>query len=117
MKTETPTTFRYDLWNFFVKNHGLILTDSELVDVIEAVKTQLKKEQSTMKLTPLHLEILSHHLNKEDGNIQICTNELTNLGLLEFDNASGFYSITDKGKAWLEHVLETPMPTMKWTWE
>lgn len=46
MNNEAPVPFRYELWNFFATNHNLNLTESELVDVIEAVKTQLEKEQS-----------------------------------------------------------------------
>lgn len=76
-----------------------------------------------MKLTPLHLEILIHHFvspepfSRNSETSRSYSDELIELGLLETGASTGIFCITDKGKAWLEHVLETPMPTMKWTWE
>lgn len=49
MNDETPTPFRYELWKFFADNHGLTLTESELVDIIQAVDSQLSKELSMAK--------------------------------------------------------------------
>lgn len=76
-----------------------------------------------MKLTPIHLEILIHHFvspepfSRNSDTIQEYHNDLLGLELLETGASTGIFCVTDKGKAWLEHILETPMPTMKWTWE
>lgn len=76
-----------------------------------------------MKLTPLHLEILLHHFvstvafRHDNECVQNARNDLMTLELLDSYEASGFFLVTDKGKAWLEHVLATPMPTHKWVWE
>lgn len=42
MNTE-PEPYRYKLWKFFADEHGLILTESELDDIVRAV-TESEKE-------------------------------------------------------------------------
>ena len=73
-----------------------------------------------MKLTPLHLEILMHYncsnnfFRASNQTIIEFHNDLVKLNLLDINNG---YFITDKGKVWLEHILETPMPVQEWVWE
>ena len=38
------TTTHFELWDFFHKTHNLILTESEILDIIELVKRSIKKD-------------------------------------------------------------------------
>lgn len=74
-------------------------------------------------LTPLHLEILIHHavcsepFRADTETIRSYRQYWVETGcLLPAKDASG-YCATEKGKAWLDKALSTPMPTQKWVWE
>lgn len=71
-------------------------------------------------MTPLHLEILMHHyvsptpFRATGEVIAQYTQNLIDMGLLRCETHC--ILTTDKGKAWFERVLNTPMPTQKWVW-
>jgi len=73
-------------------------------------------------ITPCHLEILMHYYvsptvyPQHDAPAVIeYTQWLVDNGVLEshLDGESG-YEVTEKGKAWIDLILATPMPVMKW---
>lgn len=82
-----------------------------------------------MALTPLHLEILIHYhasphvFPRSSQCSDNYTRHLVSLGLLEnagvdvFDGCKAPFQLTEKGRAWLERVLSTPMPKQAWVWE
>ena len=45
----TTTPYRHNLWEYFNKNHNLILLQSELNDIIHACELQLTEELSAVK--------------------------------------------------------------------
>ena len=69
-------------------------------------------------MTPLHLEILMHYFvsgtmfPRSTPTITEYQGHLVELGLLDTE-----LSVTEKGKLWIERVLNTPMPVQKWVWE
>jgi hypothetical protein len=42
------TATHFELWNFFHKTHNLILTESEITDIIELVKRNIEKEENNV---------------------------------------------------------------------
>ena len=73
------------------------------------------------KLTLLHLEILMHYRisnekfrDNSEGIIEFKL-QLCDLELLDERNFD--YKITDKGIAWLDHILKTSMPVLEWIWK
>jgi hypothetical protein len=73
-----------------------------------------------MAMTPLHLEILLHYMSgigdyspKSEVSMEF-TLQLESWGLID---RSGIPGVTLKGSAWLNRALQTPLPTLKWTWE
>ena len=81
------------------------------------------KIKTDMKISPIEVSILMqvYHtpLFHVDTNINNNRNALT---LLEYNGLIETYSselihITDKGRAVVEKMCDTEMPTMKWVWE
>lgn len=78
-----------------------------------------------MQLTPLGLQILLHyHMSfdphPEIDSMSVCRSIaefLENEVLKESDKKSrGCYVLTDKGRAWLKCIFNTPMPRQKTVW-
>ena len=74
-------------------------------------------------LTPLHVEIIMHHYISP-GSFRADTETIRSYrqywieeGCIEYNGGETTYVVTDKGKAWIEKILSTPMPTQKWVWE
>lgn len=75
------------------------------------------------KLTPNELRVLLGYVI----NISISTarvddiphrNQLERYGLVaKVESPQCNYVITDKGMAWLDRALSTPMPVCRWVWE
>lgn len=76
-------------------------------------------------MSPLKLTILLHYYASSEDfdpgnpNISMFLNELFNEGLLDEsvkdDNIDETYHyLTDKGRAYIDYILATPLPTMKW---
>lgn len=83
------------------------------------------KPKRTTGFTPLHLEILLHALvqgtpfPRSSEGITEYRDHLVLAGLIELETDTDVamtFVITDKGRAWLDRALSTPLPTMKWVW-
>mgnify|MGYP001171530968 CR=1 FL=1 len=74
-------------------------------------------------LTPLHIKILLHYyvtfepFSPDTETFRSYREFWIASGCLEYEGGDTPYVVTGKGKAWLERVLSTPMPTQKWVWE
>ena len=75
-------------------------------------------------ITPLHLEILMHYFvyatpfRADSETIRSYIQYWVEVGCLEPTDAGTLsYDVTEKGQAWINKVLSTPMPTQKWVWE
>lgn len=75
-----------------------------------------------VEMSLLHLEILMHYIGSRDLFprdsvwIQHCHDEHEKAGLLSCEGGV-LYSITDKGRVWLEKAASTPLPVQKWVFE
>lgn len=73
-----------------------------------------------MRITPLHLEILLHYYTSPGPfprTIWVCAefqDDLIKEGILDVPIHDGVATITDKGKAWMHDILNTPFPTLAW---
>lgn len=75
-------------------------------------------------MTPLHIEILLHYNSRpcdmehmDAPAVYDYCQDLLNLGILTFENLDGArnsYKLTEKGHAWLDGILATPLPVQKW---
>jgi len=75
-------------------------------------------------MTPLHLGILLHHYANPSPypHRSMAADEyaedLAKWGMMVHKDADEFcMRVTPKGVAWLERVLETPMPVQRWVWD
>lgn len=74
-------------------------------------------------LTPLHLEIIMHHyisrspFRNDTEAIRSYRQYWIEEGCIEPLDGNQAYGVTDKGVAWIEKALSTPMPVQKWVWE
>lgn len=73
--------------------------------------------------TPLHIELMLHycasnvrHPRAHAPAVADCTKELQKHGLIELtpDESPVDYAATEKGKAFLELICQTPLPVRAW---
>jgi len=73
-------------------------------------------------MTPLHIELMIHYYahceptyNPEAPAVKEYTLDLLKEGLIDESATSGSgYVSTDKGKAFVEKICETPIPVQTW---
>lgn len=98
------------------------------VDRLRDLKPDPKEETATMRLTPLHIDIVLHYharasdmTNLEAPAVRQYVNELVESGILAprdiglrnmLDHRS--YRLTEKGGVWLDALLSLPFPVQKW---
>jgi hypothetical protein len=74
-------------------------------------------------MSPFHLEILMHYLvspapfRTDNQTFREYRQYWIETGCIEAGKSSGEYCVTDKGRAWMDKALSTPMPVQKWVWE
>lgn len=77
---------------------------------------------SEFRLTPLEMEMLLHFYCRPTpfetpANADLVSQSLRRLHDAGLIDRMDFPSTTDKGRAWVERALSTPLPVQKWVWE
>jgi hypothetical protein len=72
-------------------------------------------------MTPNDLDILIHYYVCPDIHeryyapaVMESCREFVQSGIFVSSGEDGIFSVTEKGRAWMELILNTPMPILKW---
>lgn len=76
---------------------------------------------SDFRLSPFEMKMLMHHACTSEPFETRATSELVADSLKHLHSSglidrTDFPAATDKGRAWLDRALSTPLPVQEWVW-